>query len=125
LVNSNKIITPKQNHYDSLEVDELWTYVGNKKNKIWLIYAYHRETGGIFRVIAMSVFCDSIRLLSVLNFLPRNDLPRIFQQVLVANICYRVAFFVPQRASKIFLPFSSKMQKILSLWTSRPQTLSL
>jgi len=47
LVNSNQIITPKQPHYDSLEVDEFWTYVGNKKNKVWLIYAYHRATGEI------------------------------------------------------------------------------
>jgi IS1 family transposase/transposase-like protein len=47
LVNSNRIITPKQQHYDSLEVDEFWTYVGKKKNKVWLIYAYHRETGEI------------------------------------------------------------------------------
>ena len=47
LVNSNRIITPKQAHYDKLEVDEFWTYVGNKKNKVWLIYAYHRETGEI------------------------------------------------------------------------------
>lgn len=47
LVKSNKIITPKQQHYDSLEIDEFWTYVGNKKNKVWLIYAYHRETGEI------------------------------------------------------------------------------
>ena len=47
LVNSNRIITPKQQHYDSLEIDEFWTYVGNKKNKVWLIYAYHRPTGEI------------------------------------------------------------------------------
>jgi IS1 family transposase len=47
LVNSNKVITPKQQHYDKLEVDEFWTYVGNKQNKIWLIYAYHRTTGEI------------------------------------------------------------------------------
>jgi IS1 family transposase len=30
-----------------LEVDEFWTYVGNKKNKVWLIYAYYRQTGEI------------------------------------------------------------------------------
>ena len=30
-----------------MEVDEFWTYVGNKKNKMWLIYAYHRATGEI------------------------------------------------------------------------------
>jgi IS1 family transposase/DNA-binding CsgD family transcriptional regulator len=47
LVNSKHIIKSKQNHYDSLEVDELWTYVGKKKNKVWLIYAYHRESGEI------------------------------------------------------------------------------
>jgi hypothetical protein len=47
LVNSNHLIKPKQSHYDSLEVDEFWTYVGNKKNKVWLIYAYHRVTGEI------------------------------------------------------------------------------
>ncbi len=44
---SNRTITPKQSHYDQLEVDEFWTYVGNKKNKVWLIYAYHRTTGEI------------------------------------------------------------------------------
>jgi serine kinase of HPr protein (carbohydrate metabolism regulator) len=35
-------INPKQNHYDRLEIDEFWTYVGKKQNKVWLIYAYHR-----------------------------------------------------------------------------------
>jgi IS1 family transposase/transposase-like protein len=47
LVKSNYKIKPKQVHYDKLEVDEFWTYVGNKQNKVWLIYAYHRETGEI------------------------------------------------------------------------------
>jgi len=47
LVKSSHKIKPKQSHYDKLEVDEFWTYVGNKKNKVWLIYAYHRETGEI------------------------------------------------------------------------------
>jgi hypothetical protein len=40
-------IKPKQSHYDCLEIDEFWTYVGKKKNKVWLIYAYHRESGEI------------------------------------------------------------------------------
>ena len=40
-------IQPKQSHYECLEVDELWTFVGNKQNKQWLIYAYHRESGEI------------------------------------------------------------------------------
>jgi hypothetical protein len=47
LTNSNYKINPKQSHYDKLEVDEFWTYVGSKKNKVWLIYAYHRATGEI------------------------------------------------------------------------------
>jgi IS1 family transposase/transposase-like protein len=40
-------IKPKQRHYDILEVDEFWTYVGKKSNKKWLIYAYHRGSGEI------------------------------------------------------------------------------
>jgi len=47
LVNSSHILTPKQSHYDSLEIDEFWTYVGNKNNKQWLVYAYHRASGEI------------------------------------------------------------------------------
>ena len=37
----------KQSHYDELEIDEFWGYVGKKSNKVWLIYAYHRSSGEI------------------------------------------------------------------------------
>jgi IS1 family transposase len=37
----------KQTHYDELEIDEFWGYVGEKANKVWLIYAYHRSSGEI------------------------------------------------------------------------------
>jgi IS1 family transposase/transposase-like protein len=47
LVNSRHLIRPKQRNYDCLEIDEFWTYVGDKRHKVWLIYAYHRETGEI------------------------------------------------------------------------------
>jgi transposase-like protein len=42
-------LTPqaKQSHYDELEIDEFWGYVGKKSNKVWLIYAYHRSSGEI------------------------------------------------------------------------------
>jgi IS1 family transposase len=40
-------IKPKKNHYDVLKIDEFWTYVGKKSNKMWLIYAYHRASGEI------------------------------------------------------------------------------
>jgi IS1 family transposase/transposase-like protein len=47
LSKSKHVITPKQSYYACLEVDELWTYVGDKSNKVWLIYAYDRESGEI------------------------------------------------------------------------------
>jgi IS1 family transposase/transposase-like protein len=47
LKSTNYSINPKLSHYDCLEVDEFWTYVGKKKNKVWLIYAYHRKSGEI------------------------------------------------------------------------------
>ncbi|KAA6349095.1 hypothetical protein EZS27_003491 [termite gut metagenome] len=51
LVRSNHKIKPQQSHYDKPEVNELGTYVGNKKNKVWLIYAYHRARGEIVAYI--------------------------------------------------------------------------
>jgi len=47
LAASKYALKPKRKRYDCLEVDEFWTYVGRKKNRKWLIYAYHRETGEI------------------------------------------------------------------------------
>jgi transposase-like protein len=38
LVNSRHSIRPKQAYYDCLEIDEFWTYVGKKSNKVWLVY---------------------------------------------------------------------------------------
>jgi IS1 family transposase len=38
---------PKESHYDRLETDGFWTYVGKKKRKVWLTYAHHRGSGGI------------------------------------------------------------------------------
>ena len=43
-------IQAKQSYYESLEVDEFWTFVGNKK-KQWLIYAYHRKAGEIIAYV--------------------------------------------------------------------------
>ena len=36
LSRSEHVITPKQSYYHCLEVDEFWTYVGNKSNNVWL-----------------------------------------------------------------------------------------
>ena len=41
------VLQPKHGFYDKLEVDKFWTYVGKKRHKLWLIYAYHRASGEI------------------------------------------------------------------------------
>jgi hypothetical protein len=52
LKSGNYKIKPRQRHYDRLEIDEFWTYVGKKQNNVWLMYAYHRDTGElVFRII--------------------------------------------------------------------------
>ncbi|KAA6328441.1 hypothetical protein EZS27_022670 [termite gut metagenome] len=42
-VNSHYAITPRKSYYETLEVDEFWTYVSNKSKKYRLIYAYERK----------------------------------------------------------------------------------
>ena len=42
LKTSQHHVLPEKNHYDTLEIDEIWTFVGSKKNKVWFIYAYDR-----------------------------------------------------------------------------------
>jgi insertion element IS1 protein InsB len=45
LLNSIDIkLVPLQKKYKELEVDELWSYVKHKDNKVWLIYAICAET---------------------------------------------------------------------------------
>ena len=47
LQRSEHEIKPTQKHYDVLQVDEFHTFIGHKKNKVWLIYAYHQKTSQI------------------------------------------------------------------------------
>ena len=42
---SSHRITPKRKYYPVLAVDEFYTFAGNKRNRLWLIYAYCRQTG--------------------------------------------------------------------------------
>ena len=42
LASSHAVITPQKDYYECLEVDEFWTYVGSKSNKVWLIYCVLR-----------------------------------------------------------------------------------
>jgi IS1 family transposase len=46
-VHSRHMIKPGKQYYDCLEVDVFWTYVEKKSNKVWFIYAYHRDSGEI------------------------------------------------------------------------------
>ncbi|WP_299065728.1 IS1 family transposase [uncultured Psychrobacter sp.] len=41
----------KKSYYERLEVDEFWTYVYQKKYKVWLIYAYDRATNEIIAYV--------------------------------------------------------------------------
>lgn len=46
------IIIPKQEHYKSIQIDEHWSYVKDKKKqKRWLIYAYAPETKEIIAYV--------------------------------------------------------------------------
>ena len=47
LVQSEYQIKPKKRYYRRLQVDEFWTYVGCKRNKVWLVYAYDPDTNEI------------------------------------------------------------------------------
>ena len=47
LVSGKYTLEPRLKHYDRLEIDEFWTFVRSKKNRKWLVYACHRETGEI------------------------------------------------------------------------------
>jgi IS1 family transposase/transposase-like protein len=44
-------IKPKKQHYQGLEIDELWTYVQKKATKVWIIYLYCKETKEIVAYI--------------------------------------------------------------------------
>ena len=37
------VIRPTYNHYHRVQIDEVYTFVGSKKKKVWLLYAYAQE----------------------------------------------------------------------------------
>ena len=67
----------QQSHYETLEVDEFWTFVGHKQNKQWLIYAYHRETGEI--VAEEGTVLDRRKLDEIMEVLETNANSQIFE----------------------------------------------
>ena len=41
---------PRLKAYKTVQIDEFWTYVGRKKNKLWLIYAYSPDSDEILAI---------------------------------------------------------------------------
>lgn len=37
------VIRPRRTHYHKVQIDEVYTFVGSKKKKVWLLYAYAQE----------------------------------------------------------------------------------
>lgn len=49
---SQTMIKPSKRHYNRIQIDELHSFVHNKKKKVWLLYAYDAETDEILAVTA-------------------------------------------------------------------------
>jgi IS1 family transposase/transposase-like protein len=46
------VLKPSKKHYHKVQIDELHSFVGMKKKKVWIIYAYATETDEIIAVTA-------------------------------------------------------------------------
>lgn len=51
LLKSVNPISPKRCCYDQVEIDELWTYWGKKKQRAWVVYTYSREFGEMIAAV--------------------------------------------------------------------------
>ena len=61
---NNLTIQPTQQHYQSVQIDELWSFVGKrKKGKYWLLYAYSPETDEILAYSCGSRSAKTVRQL--------------------------------------------------------------
>ena len=48
---SQSLVTrPRQRHYERVQIDELYSFVGNKGKKVWIFYAYAPQTNEILAV---------------------------------------------------------------------------
>lgn len=56
------------------EVDEMWTYIGNKKEVNWITYALERRSGAVVDFIVGRKTCDNIKPLinKILCFNPKR-----------------------------------------------------
>jgi IS1 family transposase len=70
LVNKSKhlVIVPRQRCYGRVQRDEVWSFVGQKKRKRWLLYAYAPETNEILAFV-----CGTRSRATVKNLLAALD----------------------------------------------------
>jgi len=58
------VIAPSQQHYTSVQLDEVWSYVGKKKEgKFWLLYAYSAEHDEILAYVCGSRSASTVQKL--------------------------------------------------------------
>ncbi len=43
-------VTPQRKHYERIEIDEMYSFIGKKDKKVWIFYAYAPETKEILAV---------------------------------------------------------------------------
>ncbi len=61
---SRASITPSRMHYPSIQIDEVWSYVGKrKKGKYWLLYAYSPDYDEIIGYVCGSRSAKTVRQL--------------------------------------------------------------
>ncbi|MCL9807705.1 IS1 family transposase [Flavobacterium amniphilum] len=69
----------------SYEMDEMWTFIGNKKNVLWITYAIERNSRSIVGFVVGSKTKENIQPL--VNRLILNPIARICNPCQIARIC--------------------------------------
>jgi insertion element IS1 protein InsB len=54
---------PHKQEYSSVQIDEVWSFVGRKNNKHWLLYAYALETKEVLAFVCGSRSRTTVRRL--------------------------------------------------------------
>ena len=79
LIQAKVNLNPKKIKYEKIIIDELWSYVQNKKNKQWVIYAICAETKEIIGYV-----------LGKRNISTVKKLKKIFKEkkLIISEICF-------------------------------------
>lgn len=95
---SHQIPIPTFNHKNaSYEMDELWSYIGSKKNVYWITYAIEKESRAVIDFFAGNKSKENIKPLidKILKYLPKriytdklNIYPSLIPKALHRNFQY-------------------------------------